>query len=419
MYKTEPLKCWNEVKSITGDYYNKMVTAKSSGRLLAWAGAGTPPELLRALDIVPIFGEPYGAICAAQGTAHDLLEASEEAGFSKNLCDYARCWVGSALTKKGLSGQMPWADVVISSKNDCNTHIKWWENVARIADIPLFVIESPMVPNGLGQHHIEYYKTQLYKLKEFLEGFTKKKVDEELFIETAIYSRQASEYWTKIMEFCKAHPSPLNVKTMFSLMVPAINLRGTKAAVDFYSRLAEEMEERVEKQIAAVPNEEYRLIWDNIPLWYNLRLFKTLEEEGAVCVTSPYCAQFGAGHRKYAAAEDDENEYDWSWSDPKDFDQAMEMVAEFYACAGSGMDPKVKYRIYDDMIKEYDINGVVVHSNRGCVGLSKGQLDVMRHVQEKHDIPVLVFESNAADPEEYSEGQISTRLQAFLELLTF
>ena len=419
MYETAPLKCWEEVKNITADYYNNMITAKSEGKLLAWVGAGTPAEMFRAMGIPIITGEPFGAVCAAQGVAHELLEATGEAGFSKSLCDYARCWVGAALTGKGLAGKMPEADFVVSSKNDCNTHIKWWENVARIAGKPLFVIESTMVPNGLKQHHIEYSKTQLYRLKEFIEGFSKTKMDEEKFIETVVYSRQSAELWTKIMELCKAHPSPLDVKTMFSLMVPAINLRGTKAAIDFYNRLYEEVQERVEKKIAAEANEEYRLIWDNIPLWYNLRMFRELQEEGAVCIASPYCGQFGAGHRKYAAAEDEQSEYDWSWSDPKDLDEAMSMMAKYYSCGGSGMDPKVKYRIYDDMIKEYDIDGVVVHSNRGCVGLSKAQLDVMRHVQEVHDIPVLVFESNAADPEEYSEGQINTRLQAFLELLTF
>jgi benzoyl-CoA reductase/2-hydroxyglutaryl-CoA dehydratase subunit BcrC/BadD/HgdB len=419
MYKTEPLKCWNEVKTITANYYASMVTAKGEGRLLCWAGAGTPSEMLRALDIIPIFGEPFGAVCAAQGVAHDLLEATEASGYSKNLCDYARCWVGAALTGKGLSGKMPEADFVISSKNDCNTHIKWWENVARIVDKPLFVIESPMVPHGLKKHHIEYYKVQLYKLKESLEGHAKRKIDEEQFIQIAVYSRQASEMWTKIMELCKARPSPLDVKTMFSLMVPAINLRGTKEAIDFYTRLYEEVQDRVDRQIAAEADEEYRLIWDNIPLWYNLRMFRQLQEEGAVCITSPYCGQFGSGHKKYAAAEDEVSLYDWSWSEPKNLDQALEMMAETYACAGTGMDPRIKYRIYDDMIKDYQIDGVVVHSNRGCVGLSKAQLDVMRYVQETHDIPVLIFESNAADPEEYSEGQISTRLQAFLELLTF
>src|SRR3972149_1907854 len=116
MYKTEQLKCWREVKKITGDYYASMVSARSQGKLLGWCGAGTPPEMLRALDITPILGEPYGAMCAAQGPAHELLEAAEESGYSKNLCDYARCWVGSALTKRGLTGKMPWPDFVISSK---------------------------------------------------------------------------------------------------------------------------------------------------------------------------------------------------------------------------------------------------------------------------------------------------------------
>ena len=69
------------------------------------------------------------------------------------------------------------------------------------------------------------------------------------------------------------------------------------------------------------------------------------------------------------------------------------------------------------MIEGFKIDGVISHDNRGCKVFPLGQMDLMKWIQDQYDMPIMIFEANHGDPSNFSEGQISTRLQAFLEVL--
>jgi benzoyl-CoA reductase/2-hydroxyglutaryl-CoA dehydratase subunit BcrC/BadD/HgdB len=70
-----------------------------------------------------------------------------------------------------------------------------------------------------------------------------------------------------------------------------------------------------------------------------------------------------------------------------------------------------------EMIDKYDANGLVMHSNRSCKPYSLGQYDIQRIVQEKRGLPTLIIEANMTDARSFSESQIDTRIDAFMEML--
>jgi benzoyl-CoA reductase/2-hydroxyglutaryl-CoA dehydratase subunit BcrC/BadD/HgdB len=70
-----------------------------------------------------------------------------------------------------------------------------------------------------------------------------------------------------------------------------------------------------------------------------------------------------------------------------------------------------------DMIDKYDADGVVMHSNRSCKPYSLGQMDIMEIVQEKRNLPALMIEADIVDERRFSERQIETRIDAFIEVL--
>ncbi|MBU0465918.1 MAG: 2-hydroxyacyl-CoA dehydratase family protein, partial [Proteobacteria bacterium] len=70
-----------------------------------------------------------------------------------------------------------------------------------------------------------------------------------------------------------------------------------------------------------------------------------------------------------------------------------------------------------DMIKFYDADGLVMHSNRSCKPYSFGQMDIMRIVREKTNIPVLMIEADMVDPRAFSQSQVETRIDAFMEII--
>jgi benzoyl-CoA reductase/2-hydroxyglutaryl-CoA dehydratase subunit BcrC/BadD/HgdB len=70
-----------------------------------------------------------------------------------------------------------------------------------------------------------------------------------------------------------------------------------------------------------------------------------------------------------------------------------------------------------EMVDKYDVDGIVMHSNRSCKPYSLGQYDIQRIVGEKKGIPTVMIEADMVDARSFSESQIETRIDAFIEVL--
>jgi benzoyl-CoA reductase/2-hydroxyglutaryl-CoA dehydratase subunit BcrC/BadD/HgdB len=69
------------------------------------------------------------------------------------------------------------------------------------------------------------------------------------------------------------------------------------------------------------------------------------------------------------------------------------------------------------MIDKYEVDGLVMHSNRSCKPYSLGQYDIQKIIQQKRGIPTLLIEADMVDERSFSESQIETRIDAFMEVL--
>ena len=70
-----------------------------------------------------------------------------------------------------------------------------------------------------------------------------------------------------------------------------------------------------------------------------------------------------------------------------------------------------------DMIDKYDVNGLVMHSNRSCKPYSLGQYDIQQIIQRESGIATMIIEADMVDERNFSESQIETRIDAFMEVL--
>jgi benzoyl-CoA reductase/2-hydroxyglutaryl-CoA dehydratase subunit BcrC/BadD/HgdB len=70
-----------------------------------------------------------------------------------------------------------------------------------------------------------------------------------------------------------------------------------------------------------------------------------------------------------------------------------------------------------EMVDKYDVDGIVMHSNRSCKPYSLGQYDIQRIVEQRKGIPSLMLEADMTDERKFSESQIETRIDAFIEVL--
>jgi benzoyl-CoA reductase/2-hydroxyglutaryl-CoA dehydratase subunit BcrC/BadD/HgdB len=78
-------------------------------------------------------------------------------------------------------------------------------------------------------------------------------------------------------------------------------------------------------------------------------------------------------------------------------------------------DLKNRLRVMADLIEDFECDGVVLHSDRSCKPYSVGQYDLKDALTRDLGVKVAVIEADHADPREYADEQVETRLQAFME----
>jgi bcr-type benzoyl-CoA reductase subunit B len=367
-------------------------------RPLAWVTSGAPVELLLAFNIHPVYPEQYGALCTTRRASGELCQVAEAAGFSQDLCSYARSHLGSILRPdlapmKGL----PRPDLLVCCNNICGTVLKWYEALARHFQVPLLFLDTPFLPGEPAPHAHAYVQEQLNQMIPFLERLTGRRFDPKALQHRLELSKEAVGLWKEIREMCRVRPSPLNGPDLFIHMAPIVVLRGTNQAIDYYRQLKDEVSRRVKQGQAAVEGEKIRLVWDNIAIWTRLfGFFKTFTDHQACFVTDTYTGGWAV---------------ELAPGDP------MESLAATYTDIFLNRSPEYRARQIVDLIREYGADGFVMHSNRSCKPYSHVQEVIRRQVTKETGAPGLIVEADMADPRAYAAEPIRNRSQAFLEAL--
>ncbi len=398
MPKYPRLRSLKEINSVMTRYY---VQRKALARLkpLAYVTSGAPVEILEAMGILTLYPENYTALCGARGAAVGLARVAEAQGYPADLCSYARSHVGAVLRpREAPLGGMPRPDLLVCCNNICGTVLKWYEALAALYDAPLFVLDVPFQRTTPAEPHIiTYVADQLQEFVAWLEAHTGRRLKPDKFRSVLALSREAVALWQEILEFGQYRPSPINAPDLFVAMAPIVALRGTRRAVDCYRRLRAELEERVAHSIGAVPGERYRLLWDNIAIWYRLyRFFRPFMDAGACFVADTYTN---------------------AWTVELDLEEPFVGLARAYTGVFINVDLSTRLRIISDLARRFEVDGVVMHANRSCKPFSIAQNDMRDTLRDELGLPVLILEADQCDARLYNEGAVRERVAAFLEML--
>jgi len=371
----------------------------SKVRPLAWVTSGAPVEILTAMGVATAYPENYGALVGAQKAAVPLAQVAEERGLSPDVCSYARCHVGSLLDARNApQGGLPKPDLLVACNNICGTVLKWYQALAQELNVPLFLLDAPYQHEpGLPEHTVQYVAAQLEELIAWVTRHTGRKFGEKKLHETLALSNQAVTLWREIRELCQARPSPLNAPDLFLTMAPIVVLRGSKDAVKFYQKLKDEIEGRVARGEGAILEERYRLLWDNIAIWYRLfRLFSLFTDAGACFVVDTYTN---------------------AWSVSVETDEPILGLARTYSTVYINRSLQVRAEEMSDLVQRFQVDGLVFHSNRSCKPYSLGQYELLEEVGQRTGVPGLILEADMCDTRLYADEPIKNRIQAFLDLL--
>ncbi len=422
-YPSEPLKCWKKAKELREKYYRDYAEAKSKGGL-RWAGGAWSFDAIPAGlgdDVRNLTSEPYGASVAFRKEfAVKCQEAVEARGFARDLCAYVRNYWGSLLLNQyAFGGEFPLPDFIWQD-HICCSHAKWYQIVRDFeGDIPMYSVDVSVGPyRDLTASRLDYVVGQMMDGIEWLEKTTGRTYDDEKLIRAVYDECRSTSTWAEICELNQTIPAPLDEKSMHSLYVFGTLRKSDREFADFYDELRDEIKDRVARGIAAVPTERVRVITDTQPPWGFLNLYRYLEQYGAVSVGSLYV--FGligiwettpegvwrprtTPQQQGVTITTREQALrilaDWNLSKPQ--------FQQFY-------DPQIKTDLVVRIAKQWKLNGVILHYNRGCEGLSIGIAE-NRLGLIKAGIPVMTYEGNMGDEREFDENKSLARIDAFME----
>ncbi|MEW5911093.1 MAG: 2-hydroxyacyl-CoA dehydratase family protein [Thermodesulfobacteriota bacterium] len=394
-----PLACAGRLKEIMARHYYLARFAKGA-RPVAWVTSGAPVELLRAFGYYTLYPENHGALCGAQKMGPELCQAAEEQGFSPDLCSYARVDLGHFFSRKTPAGRLPRPDLLFCSNNICQTVLYWYKVLAHYLKIPLVLFDTPFHFDEFSQADIDYMAGQIQEMIPQLEQHSGRRFDEAYFREVTELSRDASLLWGQCLATMKARPAPMTIFDAFIHLAPVVSLRGLPVAREYYKILLAELEDRVAKGIGALRQEKKRLMWDNIAIWYKVRDFSNL---------------FASRGMNFVVAT-----YTNAWAETIQYlnlDDPFQSVAQTYGLVILNNSLEHRLQLMSQMVQDYSVDGLVLHSARSCKPYSVGQYDLKRLISHRLGIPAVVIEADITDYRMFSEEQAATRLEAFFEAL--
>ena len=372
--------------------------AKARGEKVGWCSSAFPKEIIETLGIPVVYPESHAVVVAARGGGQRMCEVAEAEGYSNDICAYARIAIAYATKVKDTPEQnIPLPDFLLCCSNICNTMINWYENLAKELNIPLIMLDIPINPdNEISDAQFAYVKGQLLAAIKQLEELTGKKWSDERFKEVLKMNKRVCQAFLEVTSLGKHVPSPYSGFELFNLMGPMMFARQKAETLDAIETCLKEYKENLAKGVSTFKAEEkYRIISEGIACWPWLRVtYNGLKNRGINMVTTIYAV--APGFLLY-----------------DDFDGMIRASCRVPMAINlqTSRDDRVK------LIKDSNVDGMLVHVNRSCKVWSGFLYEMCRQVAEECNIPVAYFDGDQADPRVFSEAQYETRVQGLAEIM--
>ncbi|MBQ4347335.1 MAG: 2-hydroxyacyl-CoA dehydratase, partial [Firmicutes bacterium] len=330
----------------------------------------------------PLFAEGLSGYLNGAGSERPFINAAENYGVPKTFCSYHKTMLGAA-----VSGMLPAPKCIVHTTIICDANNLTFRTLEEYWGIPRFVIDVPTDPS---EECIEYVAGQFRELRRFTEDISGKKITDEQLAEIM---RREKRSMDNLKRYYELLPEKFISNTMTSEMYKVFLthiLFGTEDAEKYFELLREDIE-------AAEPSEdEIRIIWGMVlPNWQKSirEILNNSKKYQILCTNMNFDVFF----------EPNEN-------DP--FRSMAERLV--FNALNSTVDSRAENLL--EMAKRLRADGAVYFNHWGCKQTMGGSV-LTKTIMEEGNIPTLILDGDGCDRSNVNDGQMVTRLQAFIEML--
>jgi benzoyl-CoA reductase/2-hydroxyglutaryl-CoA dehydratase subunit BcrC/BadD/HgdB len=420
-YETKPIstELWGRMKALRREHWGHTFTAQAEGGICATGFAWQFQPLLAAFGTFgnPSMGTNF-ARAAREGTGPNGLRKYIDIATSKGLtpmCGAIGAHIGQVyegVSFVGPKGQKITPDFVFQPMG-CHAIYKGAQICSGLLGLPMLMIDMPTICSDSSR---EYVLAQLLDSIEWIEKQTKKKFDDEKFVEAVRNATSARVLWSKTSSLMKNIPSPITVRQAMSLNQPLVAYPYSKGTVEYCEALYVEVQERIEKGIAGAPFERKRLMSVGIHPLYRPDVLRWPEQYGAVFVTG------GPAYGAWIQTEDGHvvpgKTIEERGLELKTREDALRAMIYLNLPPETPRKMSRNSFVMIRHVQDWHVDGVMIHMPRRCPA-SQGTFGVFDLKADllAAGIPVGTYEASEADPNEFDEVRVREDFERFLESL--
>ena len=354
----------------------------AGGRVAGTFCTFTPLEILDAAGFLPV------SLC---GMSAETIPAAE-AELPKNLCPLIKSSYGFAVSDK--CPYTYFSDLIVG-ETTCDGKKKMYEMLGERK--PVFVLH---LPQGANPQALDAWTKELRRFIAWLEDTFSVSITEEALRAAARERNRIRHARLSVLELQKSLPPRAWGRQIYSTLDGAGFLFSTGEVYDRLTALTEELNAAYDRGERPVPSGAKRILITGCPIGGVLeKTVGPIEEHGGVVVCFENCSGFKA------VMED---------VDPEAPDMVAAIAERYLDIGCAVMTPYEKrMALLRQLIGEYRIDGVVEVDLTACTPYTVEAFSV-RKLAKELGIPFLALET---DYSELDLGQLSTRIEAFLEML--
>lgn len=357
--------------------------------IVAWRSSFVPTEILFALDIVPFPPESVISMFANSHLTDDILKTAEDYNQSRDTCSFLRGTIGSV-----INNYMPMPDFLIATSLYCHGSAQIFYSLSKKYNKPFYYIDVPAHSNR--SYVVDYVAKQIEGVMKKMAKISNREFNLNKIKETIEYSNQARDYYLKVNELRKNKPTPMLGGEAIDYAIMLAHTFGCKEMVEICKNLYKEVKERVNRKIGSLDEEKHRILWRHLRPYYTIAPLDYLERT-----------------HKAAIVFEEVNFIYWSEMEPA---EPFKSLAR-RLLSNPPTDFSKKWLTYTvSLVEEYDIDGIIEFAHWGCRYLS-ANTQIVRDALQSKNIPILVIDGDCIDRRDYSDAQIKTRIDAFVEIL--
>lgn len=357
------------------------VDAFSNPDKAVWCNLYSPVEIFQAFGLNTFSIESISGFSSGLSCEDVFIDYAQSEGVSPTLCSYHKGFIGAV-----NSNIVPKPKLAVTTSFACDGNLNTFRYLAKKRNLDYTLLD---IPYESDEEAIKYVTIQLENLIKELEIKCNKKMDWDYLKEIITIENETKQYFKEFIELQKDTYYPATITTQLFLTMATHLYIGSKEVRDLFLFMKEDV-----KKYPKLTGK--KIFWTHLVPFYQ----ETLKS-------------YFNSNENYQIIGCDINLDYMEMLDPE---KPLESLSRKMVKNSFNGPFENKVNSIENMVKELNPDAVINFCHWGCKQASGGNM-LLKESMNKLNIPMLTLDGDAVDRRNSHDGQIKTRLEAFLELI--